>query len=425
LTERLTSPRTQTRKRRSDFVFAAALAASAAAISPWSIELLTGRPALSARILAISLILDLFLLIVMTAALVRGRARKIALHLAAWTFPFVLFAGLEAVAVAVHLADLIAPTEDVSTLQNWPRWPAHFLSEERWADSTADVRLYRPWRGDGITINRLGLRTALPAPKAPGEWRIAVTGGSAAWGWRVLDADTMPQQLQDVLRRTDPKVTVYNFGIEGALIHSELTLLKQFRVAYDIDQVIFYTGGNDSVSAYMSQANGARRLGWLTDEATGFELFKAAQRTLAMLGEPPPRLLAHLDQDVLPSLLRNNSLREGIRAASTYCDTEHLRCDFFLQPLILTRHPPREPEAAMARTFSHLYPRLAALNERLYAAALISAAAGRIHDFSNALDGASPPFFIDLIHLNEAGNRFVAERIAALVAARQPPDPSR
>ena len=425
MTERLTSLGAITRKRRGDFVFATALAAIAAAISPWSIERLAGRSALSPRILAISLVLDLFLLVLMAAALARGRARKIAFHLAAWTFPFALLAGLEAVAVAVHLADRIAPTEDVSTLQNWPRWPAYFLSQERWAEATGDVRLYRPWRGDGIAINRLGLRTAPPTPKTPGEWRIAVTGGSAAWGWRVLDADTVSQRLQDALRSTDPKVTVYNFGIEGALIHSELALLKQFRVVYGIDQVIFYTGGNDAVSAYLSQANATRGLGWLSDEATAFELVKAAQRTLVMSGEPSPQLLAHLDQNVLEPLLRDNSLREGIRAASTYCDNEHLRCDFFLQPLIFTRRPPRGSEAAMARTFGRLYPRLGVLNKRLYADTLVSAAAGRIHDFTDILDDASQPFFIDLVHLNEAGNRFIAERIAALIATRQPSNPSR
>ena len=407
-------------KRRGDFVFAAALMAIAAAFSPWSIELVTGRPTLSARILAISLTLDAFLIILAAAALVRGRARKIAFHLAAWTFPFVLFAGLEAVAVGVHLADRIAPTEDVSTLQNWARWPGHLLSDVRWAEKKGDVRLYRPWSGDGIVINQLGLRTAPPTPKAPGEWRIAVTGGSAVWGWRVLDADTLPQQLQGVLRRTDSKVTVYNFGIEGALIYSELAVLKQFRALYEIDQVIFYTGGNDAVGIYLSQANAPRSFGSLADESSGFELFKAAQRIAAMSGGPSPRLPAHLDQNVLLQPIRDNSLREGIHAAATYCENEHLRCDFFLQPLIFTRHPPRGPEAAMARTFGRIYPGFDVLSKGLYADTLNAAAADRVHDFADIFNDASSPFLVDLIHLNEAGNRFVAEKIAALIAARQP-----
>jgi len=392
----------------------------AAAISPWSIELVTGRPTLSARVLTISLILDAFLIVLVAAALVQGRARKIAFHVAAWTFPFVLFAGLEALAVGVHLADRIAPTEDVSTLRNWARWPGHLLSQGRWAEQNGDVRLYRPWRGDGIVINQLGLRTAPPTPKKPGEWRIAVTGGSAAWGWRVLDGDTLPQQLQDVLRRTDPKVTVYNFAIEGALIRSELALLKQFHALYEIDQVIFYTGGNDAVAMYLSQANAARGLGWLADESSGFELFKVAQRIAAMSGDPSPRPLAHLDENALPPVIRDNSLQNGIHAAATYCENEHLRCDFFMQPLIFTRHPPRGPEAAMAHTFSRIYPRLDVLSKRLYTDALGAAAADRVHDFARILDDASSPFFIDLIHFNEAGNRFVAEKITALIATGQP-----
>ena len=75
-----------------------------------------------------------------------------------------------------------------------------------------DWRLYRPLRSNEISINDLGPRTAPPTPKRPGEWRIAVTGGSSAWGWRILDADTIAVQLQQALHRQGhPSIVVYNF----------------------------------------------------------------------------------------------------------------------------------------------------------------------------------------------------------------------
>jgi len=60
------------------------------------------------------------------------------------------------------------------------------------------LHLHRPWRGDEIIINELGLRTGLPTPKREGEWRIAVTGGSVAFGWRMRDADTIPVQMHEM-----------------------------------------------------------------------------------------------------------------------------------------------------------------------------------------------------------------------------------
>ena len=126
------------------------------------------------------------------------------------------------------------------------------------------MRLYRPWSGNGVAINSTGLRTAEPQPKQPGEWRIAITGGSTAYGWRVLDADTLAVLVQQALRRKHPNVTVYNFGIEGATVARELALLKRFHKLYEIDEVVFYTGGNDVIDSYasalMSGRGTARRI---------------------------------------------------------------------------------------------------------------------------------------------------------------------
>ncbi len=401
--------------RRSDIALAAVLLAIALAVSPIAIELVTGRPELSPRITAVSLTLDLFLLILAAAAVLQSRARKIAFHLAALVFPVVILAGLEIGAVAIHLADRIAPVEDNSILKNWNRWPAYLLSDGRWASLSADMRTYRPWQGDGIFINDLGLRTAPPTPKAPGEWRIAVTGGSTVWGFHVLDADTVPAQLQTLIRHQDRKVTVYNFGIEAVSIKSELALLKRFHAAYGIDQVIFYTGGNDILNSYLPQANQGRGFGWLTSEATAFELIKATVRYLAVSGEPSAQRLAHLDGEVLPSILRDSSLREGIRKANAYCEEEKLRCDFVLQPLIFTRENPPPAEARMLRNLNRLYPRLGVLSKRMYADALAAGPRGRVHDLSHIFDNVPQRFYTDLIHVNEAGNRLIAEHVAKVV----------
>jgi hypothetical protein len=242
--------------RSGDYLFAAGLAIAAFVISPLGIKLISGRLDLSFRIVVISLTFDLFLVALLAAVLTRGRLRRACFYVLAVLFPLALLAGLEAAAVSLDLANRIAPLEDTSLYSRKRALPPHLLSDAHTYTTEDGLKLYRPWRGDGIVLNTLGLRATMPTPKMPGEWRIAITGGSAVWGFRVLDADTIPVRLQNSLRRNGhPNVAVYNFGIVGATVKQELALLKRFRETYAIDQAVFYTGGNDVVMSYRNAVN--------------------------------------------------------------------------------------------------------------------------------------------------------------------------
>jgi hypothetical protein len=251
--------------------------------------------------------------------------------------------------------------------------------------------LYRPWQGDGIAISALGLRTALPAPKKPGEWRIAVSGGSEVWGWRVLDADTIPVRLQDVLRRAGhSNVTVYNLGMAGATFKQELRLLQRFRDAYAIDQVLFFTGGNDAVFGYLNATS--QHFGPWAENALAFELLKVAMRLQAMWSEPSAQMLQWLDDEVLPAALNNNTLRRGIAEADDYCRMAMLRCDFVLQPVLNERKTHSASEARMVKMFARIYPRIDVFTARMFRDALASGPAGRMHDFAHIFDQTEETF---------------------------------
>ncbi len=398
-----------TASRRIEIAIAAALALVAAIASPWGLEVLTGRPALSIRVTAILLAFDICLLILAFAIAAQGTARRVALHLMAWTFPLVLLAGLEAAAIATRLSSRVMPLEDNSVLRNWSRWPAYLLSEGRWAPRrSGELRLYRPWTGAGVTINELGLRTASPAPKQPGEWRVAITGGSAVWGWRVLDADTIPMLLQDALRQRGANVTVYNFGIEGATLGAELGLLRRFRDTYDIDQVIFYTGGNDTVQSWTHWQDAPTGLHQLISHTNGFELVKTARRLFASAAPP-----AAPQNEAGPP----ETLRPSIQNADAYCAQAALRCDFVLQPLIFSC---KACGGKLAPNIARIYSGIGEAARRTYDNALRDGPAGRITDFGGVFDGVTQPLFMDMIHLNEDGNRRVAERLATTVRYGSP-----
>jgi len=397
----------------SRYAAAVAIAALAVAISPVGLRWASGRIDLSPRAFIVSVIWDVFLIFFLAALLAGDCARRVFFYLIAWTIPLAFLAALEGAAMALHLADRVASVQDLSLLKNRNHWPAN---PSAWTPSPEGFKLYAPWVGDGIVINEVGLRTASPTPKAAAEWRIAVTGGSAVWGWGILDADTIPARLQAALRRSGrANVSVYNFGIEGARITQELALLKHFQEIYGVDQVVFYTGGNDALMNYHAVNITPQDL-W--SALTNFELLMTIQRMNAAWAAPSPERLKQLDEEVLPKLARQRSLRDGIVAAADYCRAAALRCDFVLQPFVLGRRSPVGSEVSIVRALTHIHPRLDVLIAQFYRDALASAPAGHVHDMSDVFDGVSQQVFVDLLHLNEAGNELVARHLEPIVTRR-------
>jgi lysophospholipase L1-like esterase len=403
-------------RRVADFAIAGLIVVLAVTLSPIGIRLMTGRLDLSPRITVLSLTFSAFLLVLAAAVPSRGRMKVVIFYLLMLSFPLVLLAAIETAAIAFHLADRFAPLEDMSTLVNRSGWPAHFMSAGRKVEKDG-LQLYRPWGGHEIIINELGLRTALPTPKRSGEWRIAITGGSVAFGWRMRDADTIPVRVQELFHgRSLSNVTIYNFGIDTAVVADELNLLKRFRKLYDIDQVIFLTGTNDVTLNYMSVASPSDGFAGLLVGINAFELLKFVGRLTA--SHASSDLLQRLDNELLPSVARRNSLLDGLIAADEYCRVSALRCDFVLQPVLLTRRAPIGPEIMLARTLRQVYPRYDALFTTMYRTAM--SAGLPVHDSSDVFDQSAEAYFIDVTHLNEAGNRRLAARIAEIALPRIP-----
>ena len=405
--------------RATDIGIGIGLASIALTVSPLGLRVATGRLDLNLRIEVLSLTLAVFLLIWSGAFVSYGRARRAFFYLIVWSFPLALLAAVEAGAVAVRLSEWIAPTEDKSILNEKDRRsPPYLMSAGRFTRRDG-VMLYKPWRGDGIAINEVGLRTKSPTPKQLGEWRIAVTGASAVWGAYVLDADTIPVQLQQLLDRSGHHdISVYNFGIEAIDIAGELAVLRRFRELYSIDQVIFYTGGNDATRSYLTAITPPdTRPPPLLGDGNSLELIKVIRALQAKFVKPSEGFLAHVDAEVLPKLRQNNSLIKGMAEARSYCQQQRLQCEFVLQPMLLLRNNPVGPEITLARSIKQLEPRWDVVLQTIYQAARNSGT--DVHDFSNIFDGSTQPLFVDNAHVNEPANRIIAEHLATIAASRK------
>jgi len=218
-----------------------------------------GRSELSFRVTLLSITFDLFLLLVAGGLLAYGRVRQLFVNLIAWMLPFAVLASLETIAGAVHLSDHILMQQDFSIIKRGNNWgpSGNHLGLEK-----DGFIVYRPWSGNGVTINELGLRTSLPTPKTAGERHVALVGSSETWGTHLADADTIPALLQAALRRNGyNNITVYNFGIEDATLARELALLQHFKDIYSIDQVFAEAreSNYDLIVTGSSQARGMVR----------------------------------------------------------------------------------------------------------------------------------------------------------------------
>ena len=231
-------------RRIADFATAGLIVALAVTLSPIGIRLMTGRLDLSPRITVLSLTFAVFLLDLAAAVLSRSRMRVVIFYVLVLSFPLVLLAAIETAAIAFHLADRFAPLEDMSALVNRSGWPAHLMSVGRKVEQDG-LQLYRPWRGHEIIINELGLRTALPTPKRSGEWRIAITGGSVAFGWRMRDADTIPVQVFTTMYRTAEST--------GLPVNNSSDVFDQSAVPYFIDVTHLNEAGNRRLAAWIAE----------------------------------------------------------------------------------------------------------------------------------------------------------------------------
>src|SRR5262245_4783190 len=396
----------------SRLTFALVLVVSSLLISPIGVKLVTGREDLSFRVTLVGLCFAAFLLAIAIAVAAVGRLRQVMFHVLLGILPVNLLAILETAAIALHYADRLLEDSTVYTRKGGI-WPAHLTNAARMINIDG-LRLYRPWQDDGVVINDFGLRTQSPQPKRPSEWRIALTGGSTAWGYRIGDEDTIAAQLARALQRRGYKnVSVYNFGIEGAELKSELGLLKHFKEIYAIDQAIFYTGGNNVSAAYMEGRP------WL-NQATGFtslELFKAWTRLAAHLNSPATNVPDANDRS---RMRQSHSLSAGIVAATEYCRTAGLKCDFALQPWLFTRAHLEGTESAIKRTVASMFPGLDELWSEMYESALAVEPADHVHDLRNALDTVGSQVFADLLHINETGNSAIGKRLEQIAARSIP-----
>lgn len=301
-------------------------------------------------------------------------------------------------------------------------------------DPALGFRLAPGHASPGVSVNSLGLRgPEASRRKAPGTYRIVLTGGSVSFGWGASsDAACLAPRLQALLSTPDRPVEVLNAGCPAYTLTQEALWLTVELLDLEPDLVVSLTGHNDLWDAYSGDAlfshelfrqleqrlEEARRLGPALVHATalgrrlsrklapgpaqgvpeGVEERRAeAERRFAGLA----RRMALLCEGRLLLALQPDYLCAAPEARPA---VEREQVEAFLRSYLVDREGFSRYHRAMRAGQARALPALAALGARGV-------------DLGDALAAAPAHAFTDLVHLTDRGTELLAERLAREVRA--------
>jgi lysophospholipase L1-like esterase len=281
--------------------------------------------------------------------------------------------------------------------------------------------------------------------------RIFMFGGSTVFGEGARDDYTVPSFLQRILDGTAYCTQVTNFGQIGYVSSQELLLLEeQLRKGNRPDLAVFYDGKNDVAAALLANEPGVTYdessrekefniENWFSP--TAGRLYEAALLRFAMssaLGESakiifkaltPGKFRLVKGQLVRRGLAANSGLRNdrgfnadvpglsagvigaylrNVEMAKALAQRFEYQMFFYWQPTVLQKNYRTAYENSAAKANDIYRPIVQAVYSKMAQVALRNG----IIDISGIFSSETQPYFVDEVHLNEEGNRLIAQRMS-------------
>ncbi|MCI0435129.1 MAG: hypothetical protein L0271_16030 [Gemmatimonadetes bacterium] len=319
-------------------------------------------------------------------------------------------------------------------------WGSAFWLEHWDAEGKSRYEPYTGWRarpfdGEFIDIDSSGRRSVPGSDCSRDTPRVAVFGGSAAWGWGSPDRGTIPGHLQADLTRRGIRACVSNHA-QNAYVSTQdlIELMKDLQSDMIPAVAVFYGGYNDITGTRMAGRAGIHM----------------------MLGRMSARLEAERSSQsavgIVTDLLRSTKTYQLIRSVDAQADVvEGLDSISGAVPMEVDSVAAKtvrvyETNMQLAHTLAAAHgtdvlfvwqPVLATSGKRLTAEEqvvsdrgadptavrrtyeLVSSQATRWKGFlflRDVLDGEAGTMWIDPVHVTPEANRIIAERIAHDVA---------
>lgn len=315
-------------------------------------------------------------------------------------------------------------------------WPYIEFTNKPHADLSSQKFsiLYEIDRDKSQLLNQIGLRGELPSKEKGGEFRIIILGGSAVFSnnsW----LNSIPGSLGEILHQNGyTNVKVYNWGIVAFISSQELSLLTHLALDYKPDLVLVYDGANDVHQPFTYDPRPGYPYNWFLYE-TGLRLAKgksSVEETLSSLFLHSKLLQQLFKKSFIVRLTQIESLRNTVHynsfewrkeIADNYLNNINKMCKIsqgsnfklaiFLQPLVFFKNPLISQEAQfpdsqefdqhIKNTYSLMqngFPRIQNPNTNCY-----------FSDLSKSFENYNHEVFTDFVHLNQAGNKAIAEVI--------------
>lgn len=304
------------------------------------------------------------------------------------------------------------------------------------------LTLYKKASSPVYNVNGHGFRTREFMPRERSEWRIGFLGGSTTWGSWVRDHETIPHFVGARLQeRSSKNIVVYNLGVEGANIKSEIRIAQSLFKVIEFNQLVFYDGVNDiptiltgndqrmppSIKIMEEQGASDENRGsyvrlasiWerLLLKIRDFEIVQSIKflvvemAILASAGNKRTQQTVAADLDVQRSA---TYYLDSYREMNRFCEEQELKCDFFLQPFIAHKEEMSNPEKRILNVLKKKIPRYVDHYNRTVDA-IMGERNHNIHDLRGAIKRGPMEVFTDAVHVNSRGNSQIADALTGVL----------
>ena len=253
--------------------------------------------------------------------------------------------------------------------------------------------------GRRLTVGSTGIR----------QKRVLVFGGSTVFCAEVPDSMTIPSQLQKLILDNKFDLDVLNYGIPGIRIENQLKILETIGDLGPGDVVVFYDGINDLNTVFrlgLESNKSVIPLGFVKEVAAWVESHSLLARGLISgyidrSGISKDFLNTDAENEVADLWVKND------KVARSYVESKGAKFVHILQPnwvtyqggVEATRDNKRWSDMRSIQNYFEKY----------------STSVTKIENFTKKLDGLSSTPYIDWAHLDEIGNKKIAEEMFAVL----------
>lgn len=253
--------------------------------------------------------------------------------------------------------------------------------------------------GRRLTVGSTGIR----------QKRVLVFGGSTVFCAEVPDLMTIPSQLQKLILNKKFDTDVLNYGIPGIRIENQFRILETMQDLGPGDLVVFYDGINDLNTVFRLGLESNKTLipmGFVKEVTAWFEAHSLLARGLISgyidsSGISKEFLSSDAEVEVADLWIKNDKI------AREYVESKGARFVHILQPnwvtfkggIEATKDNKRWSDMKVIQNYFEKYatPQM------------------KIENFTRVLDGLSTTPYVDWAHLDEIGNKKVAEEMFAVL----------